>query len=419
MDIFKNRTFIKLFFAAFTSQMGSTVGNMAFAFYLLDHFSDQPYYATLAELMYALPTIFVFFFVGVIADRLDRKKIAEWCDWIRAILTFVLFITLFTESLPLIFFILFLRSAVTKFFFPAETSLVQGILRKDQYRTAAGLNQILFSMFMVFGVGLGALTYKLVGIYGAVIIDGISFILSAFLIRACQIPKAVRQPNGSPKQKQLRLQSTIRDFKVGLRYILKSRLLTLIIFGFFIFGFFQGCFAILPMFSMKFELAPSEYEWYASLFAIFLGAGLFIGSASSTILAKNVSGYFLFVIPILFASVIVLFLGVANTVWTFLSLTLLLGMCIGPVNIAIGGWMPKIVHPTFMGRVSGWIDPMTMFAQSITLGAIAILFPNIIRNVDHLYYGVALVLFIIFLFYALFLPRKDEIVRMSEQKQHA
>lgn len=33
MDIFKNRNFVRLFFAALASQMGTTVGNMAFAFF--------------------------------------------------------------------------------------------------------------------------------------------------------------------------------------------------------------------------------------------------------------------------------------------------------------------------------------------------------------------------------------------------
>lgn len=418
MDIFKNRNFVKLFFAALTSQMGSTVGNMAFAFYLLDHFSDQPYYATLAELMYSLPTLFVFFIVGVVADRLDRKVIAEWCDWIRAGLTVVLFLTLLTESLPLIFFILFLRSAVTKFFFPAETSLVQGILRKDQYATAAGLNQILFSLFMVFGVGLGALTYKWIGIHGAVIVDGVSFIASALLIRSCKIPRAVRMPNGPLKRKHLRLQSTMKDFKLGMRYIVKNRLLSLIIFGFFIFGFFQGAFAILPMFTMKYELAPMEYEMYASFFAICLGAGLFIGSACSTFLAKKVQPYLLFIIPIFLASLLIWLLGMTQNVWTFLVMASLLGMCIGPVNIVIGGWMPKIVHPKLMGRVSGWIDPVTMLAQSATLAVIAVLFPKLIANVDYLYFGMAIILFMIFIFYAIFLPRKEQIMD-EEQKQHA
>ncbi|BBP88901.1 hypothetical protein BsIDN1_25190 [Bacillus safensis] len=71
--------------------------------------------------------------VGVVADRFDRKKVAENCDWIRAGLTIVLFIVIYFNSLPLIFLILFIRSAITKFFYPAEASLVQAILNKDQY----------------------------------------------------------------------------------------------------------------------------------------------------------------------------------------------------------------------------------------------------------------------------------------------
>ncbi len=38
MDIFKNRNFVRLFFATLASQMGTTVGNMAFAFLLAGPF---------------------------------------------------------------------------------------------------------------------------------------------------------------------------------------------------------------------------------------------------------------------------------------------------------------------------------------------------------------------------------------------
>lgn len=110
MDIFKNRNFVRLFFAALASQMGTTVGNMAFAF-LLDRFSSQPSYTTLAELMYSLPTIFVFLIVGVVADRFDRKKVAENCDWIRAGLTVVLF-SLYLPAIFLLFFVSYLSEAL-------------------------------------------------------------------------------------------------------------------------------------------------------------------------------------------------------------------------------------------------------------------------------------------------------------------
>lgn len=417
MEIFKNRNFVKLFFAALTSQMGTTIGNMAFAFYLLERFSHQPIYATLAELMYSLPTIFVFFIVGVVADRFDRKKVAENCDWIRAGLTIVLFITLFFQSIPLIFFILFLRSAVTKFFFPAENSLVQGILNKDQYAKAAGLNQMLFSIFMVFGVGIGAATYKSIGIHGAVAIDFFSFIISGLLIRACKIPTAARLPNGKRSWKELNIQSSISDFKDGIIYIIKNRLLALLVFGFFMFGFVTGAFAILPMFTMKYKLALTHYEWYASLFAISLGIGLLVGSGIATFISSKVKPYQLMIIPIFSISLLVFFLGVTDQVWVFLSIVFVIGTCIAPINVAIGGWMPKIVHPKLMGRVSGWIDPLMMLAQSLTLGTIALLFPKIVARIDYLYYGMAVIILGVFIFYAMTLPKLSKAVEDTDKQK--
>ncbi|GAE48318.1 macrolide-efflux protein [Mesobacillus boroniphilus JCM 21738] len=57
----------------------------------------------------------------------------------------------------MVFAVLFLRSAVPRFFFPAEHGMVQGILKKEDYTTAAGLNQLVMSLFMLFGNGLGVL----------------------------------------------------------------------------------------------------------------------------------------------------------------------------------------------------------------------------------------------------------------------
>ncbi|MBS2968646.1 MFS transporter [Metabacillus sp. KIGAM252] len=418
MEIFKNPNFVKLFFAALSSQMGTTIGNMAFAFYMLEHFSSQPYYATLAELMYSLPTIFVFFVVGVVADRFDRKKVAENCDWIRAGLSIVLFGALFLNSIPLIFFILFLRSSVTKFFFPAENSLVQGILKKEQYAQAAGLNQILFSLFMVFGVGLGAIAYKTIGIHGAVAIDLISFVISALLIRACKIPRGARLPNGNPNWKDINFKTSFRDFKDGIVYIIQNKLLAVIIFGFFVFGFVNGGFAILPMFTMKYKLSPENYEWYASFFAISLGIGLLAGSAIATFIEKKIKPHLMMIVPILAASALIVLLGFTDHLWVYLTTVFFIGICLGPINIAIGGWMPKIVNPKLMGRVSGWIDPLMMTAQSLTLGFIALVFPKFIETIDYIYYGMASVIFLVFIFYALTLPKLSEQADLEEKRKN-
>ena len=108
-----------------------------------------------------------------------------------------------------------------------------------------------FSIFMVFGVGIGAAIYKTIGIHGAVAVDFVSFVISGLLIRSCKIPTSARLPNGKLEWKDISLKSSMGDFKAGIAYIIKNRLLAVLVFGFFIFGIVNGAFAILPMFTMK------------------------------------------------------------------------------------------------------------------------------------------------------------------------
>ncbi|MBC8081075.1 MAG: MFS transporter [Gorillibacterium sp.] len=419
MSLFSNRTFLKLFLASFTSQLGTIVGNMAFAFYLLDHFSNQPSYATLAEMMYALPTLAVFFIVGVIADRVDRRRIAEYSDWVRAGLTLILFIAISMKVLPVVFFILFLRSAVSKFFQPAESSMLQGILSKEQYTQASGLNQMIFGVFMLFGVGLGAISYQYIGIQGAVMVDGFSFIISALLIHFCRISESVRLPNGKADWKNMKLSVLTRDFKAGLSYILQHHLLLMLISGFFIFGLINGAFAVLPLFTMKYKLAPDTYERFTTLFAIFLGIGFLIGSVIGTSIAKLVKPHQIMIAGLFAAAGVTMILGFINHVWLYLILFFVLGLFLAPVNIAIGGWKPAIVEPAYMGRVNAWIDPLMMLAHSIALGLIALVYPHFV-GLSVIYYGIGIALFSVFLIYAITLPklsRVDSQVQVQVQSQ--
>ncbi|CAM3004339.1 MFS transporter [Paenibacillus sediminis] len=377
-QLFVNRNFVRLFIASFTSQLGTIVGNMAFAFFLLDRFASQPYYATLAEMMYALPTLLVFFLVGVFADRFNRQRIAENSDWIRAGLSVLLVVAVMYAWLPAAFCILFLRSAVSKFFSPAEMAILQGVLSREQYDQAAGLNQMIFGIFMLFGVALGAIAYNTVGITGAVIIDGLSFVVSGLLIRSCRIDTTVVLPNGPSNLRQLGISEIFQDFGEGYRYIRGHRLLFTLLTGFFLFGFINGGFAVLPMFTMKYKLAPDHFEQSASLFAIFIGIGFLVGSGLGAVLVKVMKKHVIIIVGVLLSGLLTIGLIYANEVWMYLTYIGVIGCVLAPVNIAIGGWLPELVAPDKMGRVSAWIDPLMMLAQSIALGLIAILYPHFI-----------------------------------------
>lgn len=404
IEIFKNPIFLKLFFANFTSHMGSVIGLTAFMFYLLDRFSDQPMYASVTEMMYSLPTLLVFFLVGVFADRLDRQKIAYHCDTISAFLTLLLFGAIFIGWLPLIFTVLFLRSGVQKFFFPAEQGILQGVLSKDDYSTAAGLNQMVMSLFMLLGNAVAIFVYWTTGIYGAIAVDLVTFVVSAILIKKCVIPEEVRLPNGKHSWKDLNIQSVSKDFTAGMKYILNHKLLLSLIGGFVVFGIVNGGFSVIPIFILKYKLAPDSYEEYSILLGVAFGAGVLIGSIFSSMLTQKFKFHVLIVAGLVISGTFIIAASFAPTTWLFLMIIFIAALGLPLVNIAIGGWMPSIIDPKMMGRVQGWINPLMMLSQSITLGVIAMTFPSVI-TVEMLYWLVGGCLITVAVFYTIILPK--------------
>ncbi len=48
---------------------------------------------------------------------------------------------------------------VYNFFSPSEQSMIQGVVESDQYGAAAGINQMVNSLYALFGVGIATMVY--------------------------------------------------------------------------------------------------------------------------------------------------------------------------------------------------------------------------------------------------------------------
>ncbi|MEH6938251.1 MFS transporter [Bacillus sp. JJ664] len=404
LQIFKNRNFLWLFLANFTSQLGSVVGMTAFMLYLLRKFSTQPSYATITELTYTLPMLFLFFFVGVFADRLNRKKIAMYCDYISACLSVVLLITIMQDWIFLSFCILFLRSGVSKFFQPAQSSLLQGILTEDQYATSAGLNQLVSSLFMLFGGAIGTIVFWKLGVEAAIIIDTISFILSGLLIQVAKLSKEITNPNGHHSLKDLKFTLVLKDFKEGIVYILNHSLLRSLLSGFFLFGVINGGFSVMPSFILKYKLAPDNYEELLIYVGVSFGTGILLGSIVGSMLAKKMQLQNMIIIGLIISGLCVIAGGFSTSPIAYILWQFIIGLILPIVNIGIGGWFPKIVEKRMMGRVQGWIQPIILLSQSITLGLIALFYPVILK-IEWLHAIVGLSLSIVGVYYFVVLPK--------------
>ncbi|MGX5439992.1 MFS transporter [Bacillus thuringiensis] len=406
--LLRNGNYLRLFFASFTSQMGSTIGLTALMFYFLNRFSHQPAYATITELMLSLPTLVVFFLVGVIADRIDRQKIAKNCDWICCILSILLMGSLFINWMPVVFALLFLRSMVKSFFTPAQSSLIQGVLTRDDYTTAVGLNQLVTSLFMLFGSGIGIYCYWTIGINGAILIDAVSFLISGLLIKSCRMSEEIRMPNGKHTIKDLKISFVLRDFMKGLHYILNHNLLLTLVSGFIVFGILNGGLSVMQIFILKYKLAPGNYEEISIILSIVFGIGILIGSVIASILSRKIKLYHLLILALFIAGGATILGSLVNTVWLYIICMGMVALALPMINVAIGGWIPKIVNPKMMGRVQGWVNPLMMLSQSLTLLFIAGFYPGILA-IETLFWLVGGCLIFVGIFYMLIIPRFMEV----------
>lgn len=416
IGVFRNPTYVRLFLAQFTSQLGSVTGLIAFTFFILDRFSTQPFYATVTEMMYSLPTLFIFFLTGVLADTFDRQKITQNCNYITAFLSLLLLGAVILDILPLVFALLFIRSAVTKFFAPAQSALLQGILSKEDYPVAIGLNQMLTSIFLMTGSGLGAVVYWTVGIEGAIVIDIIGFIIAGLLITSCKIPEQVRLPNGKVSLRNFQFSTVIHNFAEGVKYSRNQPIVEALLFGILIIGILNGGQSVMHIFNAKYRIAPETYEQIQVLLTAFLTSGVLVGSFVSTYLTKKMDLHKMIIISFFLAGVVVLTQSFTYKIWIYLLLQFLQGLSIPICNVAFFGWLGKIVDPKMMGRVQGLITPLMMLSITITQGFIAVTFPKVL-SVDWIFYIVGFASLATAIYYSIRLPyiikRENDVTRTT------
>lgn len=406
ISIFRNANYRNLFFASFSSQLGTVTSTTAFTFYLLEQYGNRPYYATFVEMMYTLPSLFVFFIVGVLADNVNRQKITVYSDCLNAGFCVLLIIAALSKNVYAIFPLLFMITATSKFFSAAQAGLIQGILSNKEYVVAGGLNQMLTSIFLLFGTAFGAFFYWKFGISGAILINCFSFLISGFLIFQCRFSRKIVLPKGNLDSFHVKISLIFTEFKNGIYYILKQGVLRYLMLGTFILGFVNGGLSIMPVYLLRYKLSVNHYQQSVALSGIIFGIGILTGSFVASLLANKIKLYKLMICGFLIASVVISSESFVEDIPTFLIFYFLTAVSIPIVSVPFYGWLPQIVDSEFMGRVQALFDPIGNFAQSLLFIILAFAFPRYVSvEVPFLWFGGCLL--VVGILYMIVLPNKQ------------
>jgi MFS transporter, DHA3 family, macrolide efflux protein len=170
-----------------------------------------------AGMMALLPQALLGPLGGVLADRLNRRRVMIVADSVTAV-CMVILITLFSTGTIQIwhaYLLMFVRSAMQAFQSPAASASTAMLVPKDWLGRAAGMNQTLQGMMTIAAAPLGALALAFLPIQGALMIDVVTAVLGIIPLFFYAIPQQHRARTDLGDGPT----TLLADLHAGLRYV--------------------------------------------------------------------------------------------------------------------------------------------------------------------------------------------------------
>jgi hypothetical protein len=115
-------------------------------------------------------------------------------DLIRAVVATLPLMAPASLRLQAIYASVFLISALGRFFLPAESGVLQVIVAPSQQMRAASIKQATFALSIIGGPALAASLYFAIGPVLAMLINAVSYLVSAFCLARLHAPQAAFHP---------------------------------------------------------------------------------------------------------------------------------------------------------------------------------------------------------------------------------
>jgi predicted MFS family arabinose efflux permease len=178
--VFAVREYRYLFGANVLSLVGDHLAALALGF-LVFGLSHSPVLAAASFASTYLAWIIGGPLLSAFADRLPRRAVLVTCDLLRA----ALFLLILVDGLsaPALVGIAFLAHLCHAPFLSARASVIPEILDGDRYTVANGLDNFVASAGQVLGFGAGGLLLTVLSAREALLLDALTFVASALLIR--------------------------------------------------------------------------------------------------------------------------------------------------------------------------------------------------------------------------------------------
>jgi len=201
-QVLQQRDFGLFWLSLLFSAVGSQISTVAVAWQVYE-ITNSPFQLGLTGLFRALPVMILSLPGGVLADRMDRRKLLIITQSLAALLALALGLLTSTGEIRVwhIYTVTFLSGAVGIFDAPARTAMIPALVSAEQLASAYALNITWRQIATLGGPFIGGVVISVLGISPAYYIDAGSFlaviICLAFMRRQV---KPAREEKESPLQ---------------------------------------------------------------------------------------------------------------------------------------------------------------------------------------------------------------------------
>jgi MFS family permease len=185
-----------LFTGQLLSVLGDRVTMLVLPFAVLG-VGGGPIGVVVVSIAQFIPFVLLALPAGVLADRVDRRRIMVVSDGVRFAVQLIAGIALLTHhaDVPLLVVLAVLFGAGDAFFQPAFTGLLPATVAPERLQQANAVRGLTFSIGSIAGPAIGGGLIALVGTGGSFLFDSATFVVSAITLVLLRPRKAVADPS--------------------------------------------------------------------------------------------------------------------------------------------------------------------------------------------------------------------------------
>ncbi len=335
------RDFRLLWFGAFASTTGTFMQTLAQG-WLVYTMTGSAFLLGVDGFLATGPMLLFSLFGGVIADRIERRKIMLLSQVMQMTFAFVLTGLIYFHAVKIwhIFILSFLTGSAQSFSGPAYASLLPLLVKRDDMSNAVAMNSMQFNLARVIGPAIGGVVFGVWGATACFGINGLSFVAVIIALLSIKMP---------PLHANATSHSMMAQMKQGFAFVASRRSLLMLTFL-----SFAGTFLGMPLFTMMPVVAKSIFHLGPqglSMLQADYGVGSVVGAlfvAGSSYAAKK--GRLALMLQLVFACTLVAF-GFSRHITSSLVIAFLAGAAIVGVISLYSSLVQLSTSDAMRGRV--------------------------------------------------------------------